>query len=178
MKLRGISLTIATAFALSACTNENLTTAEKKMPAEIEEPVQAIVPGKAIVLFSDELIEVIEQDLERGEVVTKSSGLNTLTSALNVSAMERVFPYAGEYEEGKLSNFIPFCFVGDKSVEHQFRLRFYKPSEGRYYASKTITIETILDTLFVDYYDVPEDMVVANKEYKHIEDFIVLSIGD
>lgn len=86
--------------------------------------------------------------------------------------------YAGQYEEGKSSNFIPFCFVGDKNVEHKFRLRFYKPSEGRYYTSKTITVETILDTLIVDYYDIPEDMVVAEREYKHIEDYIVLSVCD
>ena len=99
MKIRNLSLTILAAFVLSGCTNEDLTTSENVVPTQMEEPVQAIVPGKAIVLFSDELIEVIEQDLERGMVMTKSSGLNTLTTSLNVSAMERVFPYAGEYEE-------------------------------------------------------------------------------
>ena len=82
--------------------------------------------------------------------------------------------YAGEYEEGKSSNFIPFCFVGDKSVKHQFRLRFYKPQDGSYYTSKTMHLETKLDTLIVDYYDLPEDWAVAEREYRHIEDFIIL----
>ena len=84
---------------LSACSQENLTLDKEEEKLREEEKIQAIVPGKAIVLFTEELIEAIEQDLDNGQVVTKSAGLNALASDLGVTSMERVFPYAGEYEE-------------------------------------------------------------------------------
>lgn len=50
------------------------------------------------VEFSDSLIELIESELSGG-VATKSSSLEAMLSDLNIESMERVFPYAGEFEE-------------------------------------------------------------------------------
>ncbi len=99
MRLRYFTLVLAAVGLLSACSQENLTLDKEEEKLREEEKIQAIVPGKAIVLFTDELIETIEQDLDNGQVVTKSAGFNTLASDLGVTSMERVFPYAGEYEE-------------------------------------------------------------------------------
>ena len=99
MRLRYFTLMLAAVGLLSACSQENLTLDKEEEKLREEEKIQAIVPGKAIVLFTEELIEAIEQDLDNGQVVTKSAGLNALASDLGVTSMERVFPYAGEYEE-------------------------------------------------------------------------------
>ncbi|MBR1576629.1 MAG: S8 family serine peptidase [Bacteroidales bacterium] len=50
------------------------------------------------VLFSEEMIGLIEEDLSRGQLRTRSEGLNDLTSELGVESMERLFPFAREYE--------------------------------------------------------------------------------
>ena len=63
-----------------------------------EETVQAIVPGEAIVQFSDSMIKLIEADLASGDVVTKSSELNSVAELLGIESMTRVFPDAGEFE--------------------------------------------------------------------------------
>lgn len=66
--------------------------------AVTEETLPAIIPGEAIVLFTDEMIDMIESDLENGSVVTRSSDLNLLAGELGISSMTRVFPYAGKFE--------------------------------------------------------------------------------
>lgn len=56
------------------------------------------VPGELVVLLSDELTEMVENDLAAGNLATKSEGLNGVMSSLGVTSMERLFPDAGEYE--------------------------------------------------------------------------------
>lgn len=73
------------------------------VPESVEEEVtndmvQAIVPGEAIVLFSEEMMELVEDDLNMGNVETKSAELNGLKQQLGVASMTRVFPHAGEFE--------------------------------------------------------------------------------
>lgn len=55
-------------------------------------------PGIAIVRFSDGMIQEIESDLNAGKLATKSMGLNQALDELSIVSMERLFPYAGEYE--------------------------------------------------------------------------------
>lgn len=62
------------------------------------EVVQAIVPGQAIVQFDDAMIELIEADLEAGNIVTKSAALNDIKDALGIESMTRVFSHGGEFE--------------------------------------------------------------------------------
>ena len=64
----------------------------------VPEPIQAIIPGQAIVQFDDAMIKLIEADLEAGNVVTKSSELNSLQEMLGIESMTRVFSHGGEFE--------------------------------------------------------------------------------
>ena len=66
---------------------------------QIVEDTPAIVAGEAIVLFAEDMLQVIEEDLSAGDVVTKSSDLNGLNEILGVTSIKRVFPHAGKFEE-------------------------------------------------------------------------------
>jgi len=88
------------AIIISAC-------AKVEAPAEVEDcPVHevimddpAVVPGCAEIKFSPEMTELVEEYLKQGAAETKSAGLNELFSAYGITSLERIFPYAGEYEE-------------------------------------------------------------------------------
>ena len=85
------------AIAAVACTvQEPVDTQAPKQ----SEPVVSheFVPGKAMVEFDDDLTALIEEDLAGG-VATKSASLDAMLLDLNIERLERVFPYAGEYEE-------------------------------------------------------------------------------
>lgn len=71
---------------------------QESVQETIDEQVQAIVPGQAMVKFDEAMIELIEADLEAGNVVTKSSELNSIKELLGVKSMTRVFPDAGKFE--------------------------------------------------------------------------------
>ncbi len=51
------------------------------------------------VLFSEEMVEMIETDLADGGIRTRSSEFNSALEELGVKSMSRVFPHAGEYEK-------------------------------------------------------------------------------
>ena len=71
MTKRFFCILIAAVSAAVACTREPLV--QEEQPKAPVKQVQAIVPGKAIILFSDELMPAVEADLERGQLVTKPS---------------------------------------------------------------------------------------------------------
>ena len=97
MTIKHLYILLFAASLAVGCTREPLMSEEGPKPQD--EKVQAIVPGQAIVLFNEEFMRVVESDLEKGAVVTKSSELNGLARELGIASMERVFPYAGEFEE-------------------------------------------------------------------------------
>ena len=97
MTIKHLYILLFSASLAVGCTREPLMPEEGPKPQD--EKVQAIVPGQAIVLFNEEFMRVVESDLEKGAVVTKSSELNGLARELGIASMERVFPYAGEFEE-------------------------------------------------------------------------------
>lgn len=92
-------LAVLAALSLIGCTREVLV---QDAPVNEEQDFQsnqpAIVSGEFNVLFSDEMIELIEADLDEENLVTKSSELNSLTESLGVTSISRVFPYAGKFE--------------------------------------------------------------------------------
>ena len=94
---KGLILLIATAFVLS-CTSveqdENIV--ERNVP---ESAQSRFVPGPAEVRFTPEMTAMVEEALESGSLVTKSASVNEVFASLGVSSLERIFPYAGEYEE-------------------------------------------------------------------------------
>ena len=58
-----------------------------------------LVPGQMIIELSDELVEKLEADFARGEVLgTKSSEVNSVFSGLGVISVKRLYPDAGEWE--------------------------------------------------------------------------------
>lgn len=102
MNLKSYLMALTSCIVLFGCTEAMDTSspedkdASDVIPSEPELP--AVIPGEAIVLFSDEMMELIEDDLQNGSVITKSSGLNRLAQELGVSTMTRVFPHAGRFE--------------------------------------------------------------------------------
>jgi len=81
---------------LTACSAANKDGVEKTPATEAEElPVKNI----ATVLFDDELTALVEEALAQGNVVTKSAPLDAVLQELGAESLERVFPYAGEFEE-------------------------------------------------------------------------------
>jgi subtilisin family serine protease len=62
-----------------------------------QQPASSIAEGKMIVVFSDDIISLIESG--ETDLATKAPGLGSLMNDLGVESMERVFPYAGQFEE-------------------------------------------------------------------------------
>ena len=54
--------------------------------------------GVVFVKFTDDMISLVEEDLSKGSLATKSDGLNFTLESLGIQHMERVFPHAGEFE--------------------------------------------------------------------------------
>ncbi|MBR5054798.1 MAG: hypothetical protein IKX07_04345, partial [Bacteroidales bacterium] len=94
---KGFILLIATAFILS-CTSveQDEDIVERSSPESAE---NQFVPGSAEVRFTPEMTAVVEEALASGSLVTKSASVNEVFASLGVSSLERIFPYAGEYEE-------------------------------------------------------------------------------
>lgn len=95
MKVRYILVAL---LALTACVREQLTTEpadEQESSVTADAAYQA---GLSYVLFSDEMIDLVEGDLASGGITTKSEGLNEALEELGVTSIQRLFPDAGEYE--------------------------------------------------------------------------------
>ena len=86
-----------TLFAVSCAKEGENPVAEPAVTPEAEN-ARGAVPGVAKVYFSEEMTALIEADLAKGGVVTKSSELNSLVEELGITSMRRLFPDAGEYE--------------------------------------------------------------------------------
>ena len=96
MKLKQICLSVLLAALLLSCVKES---PESVPEAPQASPVpEAAAPSCVKVLFSDEMIALIEDDLSRGEIRTRSSELNGVAETLGIESMERLFPFAGEFE--------------------------------------------------------------------------------
>lgn len=80
-----------------ACTVQE--PAETQAP-KTSEPVvfTPFLQGEATVEFDEALTSLVERDLAGG-VATKSASVDALVTGLNIESMERLFPYAGEFEE-------------------------------------------------------------------------------
>ena len=83
--------------ALFSCVREAPVTPETEPEAgQVTDPKQA--PSYVKVLFSEELSDLVEEDLARGQVRTRSESLNGVVEELGIESMERLFPFAGEFE--------------------------------------------------------------------------------
>lgn len=86
---------LACAFALSCAKSVDENVAPQKPEPEAE--METTVPGEVKVLFSDEIVSMIESGADA--IATKAPGLSDLMDRLGIESMERLFPYAGEFEE-------------------------------------------------------------------------------
>lgn len=94
MKYRHIALVIA---VFAACTELEVSQDTKDIESLTQEsPVY--VDGEIRVLFDEDLTLDLETALENGSMVTKSSGLNEVFSALNITSARRLFAHGGEFE--------------------------------------------------------------------------------
>ena len=89
--------TLALLTALVSCVRETPEIPETEPQADqVTESEQA--PSFVKVLFSEQMCDLVEADLSRGQVRTRSEGLNGLVDELGIESMERLFPFAGEFE--------------------------------------------------------------------------------
>lgn len=80
-----------------ACTRERLI-AEPEIETAENQAAPAGTPTFINVLLDDELTSLVEDQLASGILRTKSEALNSVTEELGVESMERLFPFAGEFE--------------------------------------------------------------------------------
>ena len=96
MNSKGI-FTLVLLTALVSCARETPEIQETEPKAgQVTESEQA--PSYVKVLFSEQLCDLVEEDLSRGQVRTRAEGLNGLVDELGIESMERLFPFAGEFE--------------------------------------------------------------------------------
>lgn len=57
------------------------------------------VPGIANIYLSEEMSDMFEASISSGTLMTKSQDMNLALDELGIVRMERLFPYAGEYEK-------------------------------------------------------------------------------
>ena len=85
---------LACAFALSCAKSID----QPVTPQTPEETSGAIAPGQFKVLFSDDIVAMIESGAD-DQIATKAPGLSSMMESLGIESMERLFPDAGEFEE-------------------------------------------------------------------------------
>ena len=96
MNRKGI-FTLVLLTVLVSCARETPEIQETEpQPGQVTESEQA--PSYVKVLFSEQLCDLVEEDLSRGQVRTRAEGLNGLVDELGIESMERLFPFAGEFE--------------------------------------------------------------------------------
>lgn len=65
---------------------------------EVHNGISVQQSGQAVVKFDDSLFDLIEEDLEKGLVRTRSVEINDVVDRIGIRSMERCFPYAGKFE--------------------------------------------------------------------------------
>ena len=108
-----IALPVLTLLALMSCAKEEALEAVVEEPAaEVSSFIdQSVVPGVAQVVFSDEMIALIEEDLLQGKVATRSMALNQALDELGITSIRRAFPDAGEFEPRHRKAGLHKCYI-------------------------------------------------------------------
>ncbi len=95
--------------AVLSCAKEEAFEAVDEKQAELRD--NSVVPGVALVEFTDEMVALIEDDLLQGKLVTRSMGLNQALDELGVKSIERAFPDAGEFEPRHREAGLHRCYI-------------------------------------------------------------------
>ena len=100
MDIRNFAKYSLAALVAVACTVQDPV--QEQAPI-LSEPVSAdavdATGNMAIVQFDERLTALVEEALAQGGLVTKSAPLDAVLQDLDVECLERVFPYAGAFEE-------------------------------------------------------------------------------
>lgn len=96
MVIRNSAKYLLAAFLAAACTVQNPV---KEQAPNQSEPVSAYTGNILTVEFDNSLVALVEEAANQGITVTKSADLNAVMMDLGVESLERVFPFAGKYEE-------------------------------------------------------------------------------
>lgn len=142
--MKRLFFAVLPALLLASCVSEQLES--QPIQDEVYEASEGVYEsGECIVLFSEEVTAQIEASLELGLLKTKSAGIDEMLEQMGVTSMERLFPYAGEYEirtrrEGlhrwyvlKHSEIVPFtkaesglgCLPGVEIVEPVRKIKIH-----------------------------------------------------
>lgn len=99
--MRSVKLLISVGLSLfiQGCVSESLT-----IPDDVQDRSESVseamyVDGVANVLFSEETALLLEEACSSGSVRTRSSDIDVVFDALEVTSFRRLFPYAANYEE-------------------------------------------------------------------------------
>lgn len=88
---------VISAVAISSCVNVE-EEIEAVAVTPFPSPDMEYESGVMYVKFTDDFIGLVEDELSRGNLLTKSDDLNFALDKLGICHMERVFPHAGEFE--------------------------------------------------------------------------------
>lgn len=108
MRKNWIFLTLAFMAILSCAKEEAFEAIDEKPAGTLD---NSVVPGVALVEFSDEMVALIEDDLLQGKVVTRSMGLNQTLDELGIKSITRAFPDAGEFEPRHREAGLHRCYI-------------------------------------------------------------------
>lgn len=102
MNFRRDLLFLVVVFLAIACTKEEIETSQDDSSTGTSTLTSnedlAYIPGEAIIKLSDEMNELVEEDIAAGKLATRSMGLNQALDELGITSIERLFPDAGKYE--------------------------------------------------------------------------------
>lgn len=105
MNMKTQYLTFFTALAILAtgCAKDGIfeDAAEEAPQEAVLSEDASFQPGVMVVEFDDDMLALIEGDLSRGKVVTKSMPLNSALDELGIVSMERLIPDGGEWERSQ-----------------------------------------------------------------------------
>lgn len=109
---RFLLLSLTFIAAVSCVKEEALEKVVDEPAAEAGSSIDhSVVPGIALVEFSDEMVALIEDDLSQGKVATRSMGLNQALDELGIKSIERAFPDAGEFEPRHRKAGLHKCYI-------------------------------------------------------------------
>lgn len=98
MKLNYLLIVLSAVVFLASCTKRELSEDDTAAVQEETNTDGNTVSGEVVVKFSDDMVAMIEEDLNQGSVVTRSSELNSVAQIMGIRSMKRMFPEAGKFE--------------------------------------------------------------------------------
>lgn len=110
MKTKWIVLLLVAMLAAVSCAKEEIVEYEPTVNGTVDCD-HSVIPGVALVEFSDEMVALIEDDLAQGKIVTRSMGLNQALDELGIKSIRRAFPDAGVFESRHRKAGLHKCYI-------------------------------------------------------------------